>query len=80
MIALAGAARKWDCLWASSYHVQNEKIDIPPGRVGIVVRSKTWFGKTFLKALSDFAHKIRSSEIEIPWALWGHSGGGIWWM
>jgi len=73
-------ARKWDCaLWASSYHVQNEKIDISPGA------SELWFDprrgseKTFLKALSDFAHKSGHPEIEkIPWALWGHSGGGIW--
>jgi hypothetical protein len=73
-------AKKWDCaLWASSYHVQNEKIDISPGA------SELWFDprrgseKAFLKALTDFAAKAGHPEIErIPWAFWGHSGGGIW--
>jgi hypothetical protein len=73
-------ARKWDCaLWASSYHVQNEKIDISPGA------SELWFDprrgseKTFLKALEEFALKAGHPEIaRVPWALWGHSGGGIW--
>src|SRR5712671_6682324 len=73
-------ARKWDCaLWGSSYHVQNEKIDISPGA------SELWFDprrgaeKTFLRALSDFAVKSGHPEIDkVPWALWGHSGGGIW--
>src|SRR5438105_5950458 len=73
-------ARKWDCaLWASSYHVQNEKIDISPGA------SELWFDprrgseKIFLKALGDFAAKSGHPEIDkVPWALWGHSGGGIW--
>jgi hypothetical protein len=73
-------AKKWDCaLWGSSYHVQNEKIDISPGA------SELWFDprrgseKTFLKALADFAAKSGHSEMDkIPWALWGHSGGGIW--
>src|SRR6266566_1754646 len=73
-------AKKWDCaLWGSSYHVQNEKIDTSPGA------SELWFDprcgseKVFLKALADFAAKSGHPEIErIPWALWGHSGGGIW--
>src|SRR5258706_4723348 len=73
-------ARKWDCaLWGSSYHVQNEKIDISPGA------SELWFDprrgseKTFLKALADFAAKSGHPEMDkIPWVLWGHSGGGIW--
>ena len=73
-------AKKWDCaLWGSSYHVQNEKIDTSPGA------SELWFDprrgseKVFLKALTDFAAKSGHSEIDkIPWALWGHSGGGIW--
>jgi hypothetical protein len=73
-------AQKWDCaLWSSSYHVLNEKNDISPGA------SELWFDprrgseKTFLKALTDFAQKSGHPEIDkIPWALWGHSGGGIW--
>jgi len=73
-------AKKWDCaLLGPSYHVQNEKIDISPGA------SELWFDprrgseKTFLKALGDLARKSGHPEIEtVPWALWGHSGGGIW--
>ncbi len=73
-------AKKWDCaLLGPSYHVQNEKIDISPGA------SELWFDprrgseKTFLKALGDLAAKSAHPEIEtVPWALWGHSGGGIW--
>ena len=73
-------AKKWDCaLWGSSYHVQNEKIDTSPGA------SELWFDprrgseKTFLKALTGFAAKSGHPEIDkVPWALWGHSGGGIW--
>jgi pimeloyl-ACP methyl ester carboxylesterase len=73
-------AKKWDCaLLGPSYHVQNEKIDISPGA------SELWFDprrgseKRFLQALSDLAMKSGHPEIEtVPWALWGHSGGGIW--
>src|SRR5713101_3042650 len=73
-------ARKWDCaLLGPSYHVLNEKIDISPGA------SELWFDprrgseKVFLKALADFAAKSGHPEIDkVPWALWGHSGGGIW--
>src|SRR5258706_8289259 len=73
-------AKKWDCaLLRSSYHVLNEKIDTSPGA------SELWFDprrgseKTFLKGLTDFAAKSGHPEIDtVPWALWGHSGGGIW--
>jgi hypothetical protein len=73
-------AKKWDCaLLGPSYHVQNERIDISPGA------SELWFDprrgseKTFLKALADLAAKSGHPELEtVPWALWGHSGGGIW--
>ncbi len=73
-------ARKHDCaLFGASYHVQNEKIDTSPGA------SENWFdprhgsGKIFLRALTDFAAKTGHPEFDkVPWALWGHSGGGIW--
>ena len=73
-------AKKWDCaLLGPSYHVQNEKIDTSPGA------SELWFDprrgseKTFLRALGEFAAKAGRPEIDkVPWALWGHSGGGIW--
>jgi len=73
-------AKKWDCaLLGPSYHVLNEKIDLTPGG------SEHWFDprrgseKTFLKALGELAAKSGHPELEtVPWALWGHSGGGIW--
>src|SRR5438105_9961646 len=73
-------AKKRDCaLLGPRYHVQNEKIDISPGA------SELWFDprrgseKTFLRALADLAAKSNHPEIQsVPWALWGHSGGGIW--
>lgn len=73
-------AKKWDCaLLGPSYHVLNEKTDTTPGG------SELWFDprrgseKTFLKALGEFAAMSGHPEIEsVPWALWGHSGGGIW--
>ena len=73
-------ARKWDCaLLGPSYHVLNEKTDLTPGG------SEWWFDprrgseKTFLKALNELAAKSGHPELAtIPWALWGHSGGGIW--
>jgi len=71
-------AKKWDCaLLGPSYHVVGEKIDISPGA------SELWFDprrgseKAFLKALGDLGRQSGHPEIEtIPWALWGHSGGG----
>jgi len=55
------------------------EIDTSPGA------SELWFDprrgseKTFLKALTGFAAKSGHPEIDkVPWALWGHSGGGIW--
>ena len=33
----------------------------------------------FIKALQDLAKQTRHPEIEqVPWVLWGHSGGGVW--
>jgi pimeloyl-ACP methyl ester carboxylesterase len=73
-------AKKWDCaLLGPSYHVLNEKIDLTPGG------SEHWFDprrgsdKTLLRALHELAAKSGHLEVEkVPWALWGHSGGGIW--
>jgi hypothetical protein len=73
-------AKKWDCaLLGPSYHVLNDAIDLTPGG------SELWFDprlgseKTFLKAIGEFAAKSGHPELKIvPWALWGHSGGGIW--
>ena len=35
--------------------------------------------ETFIKALSDLGEKTSHPELaSVPWALWGHSGGGYW--
>src|SRR5882724_3340302 len=73
-------AKKWDCaLFSSSYHVLTESNDLSPGG------SELWFDprrgseKTFLRAFKDFSAQSHHPEIAtVPWALWGHSGGGIW--
>ena len=73
-------AKKWDCaLWSSSYHVQNEKIDTSPGASELWFDPRNGSEKIFLKGLTEFAAKAGHPEIDqVPWALWGHSGGGIW--
>jgi pimeloyl-ACP methyl ester carboxylesterase len=73
-------AKKWDCaLLGPSYHVRHDQNDLSPGG------SELWFDprrgseKAFLKGLADLARASKHPELEkVPWALWGHSGGGIW--
>ncbi len=72
-------AKQWDCaLLGPCYHVLNDGDLGPAG-------SEYWFDprrgsdKTFLKALDEFAAKTGHPELAaVPWALWGHSAGGIW--
>src|SRR4051794_8397678 len=73
-------AKKWDCaLLGPSYHVQNEKVDLSPGASELWFDPRQGSDKTFLRALHDLAAQSGHSEVEtVPWALWGHSGGGIW--
>jgi len=73
-------AKKWGCaLLGPSYHVLNEKNDVSPGASGLWFDPRRGSEKTFLKALHDLAAKSGHPEMEtVPWALWGHSGGGIW--
>jgi hypothetical protein len=73
-------AKKWDCaLLGPSYHVLNEKIDLSPGGSELWFDPRNGSEKTFLKALHELAIKSSHPELEsVPWALWGHSGGGIW--
>lgn len=67
-------ARKWDCaLLGPSYH-QEEKQNC---RLWCDPRHGSH--KTFLRALDEFAVKAKHPELaEVPWCLWGHSGGGFW--
>jgi hypothetical protein len=72
-------ARKWDCaLLGPCYHVMN---DGDWGAAGSIYWMDPRRGseKTFLKALHDFSVQTGHAELAtLPWALWGHSAGGIW--
>ena len=67
-------AKKWDCaLLGSSYE----------GRAGSSCRlwcdPRKGSGVRFLQALSQFAEQTGHAELsQVPWCLWGHSGGGFW--
>ncbi len=67
-------AKKWDCaLLGSSYE----------GRAGSSCRlwcdPRNGSGVRFLQALSQFAEQTGHEELnQVPWCLWGHSGGGFW--
>ncbi|MCP4940855.1 MAG: hypothetical protein GY924_02585 [Planctomycetaceae bacterium] len=67
-------AKKWDCaLLGSSYE----------GRAGSSCRlwcdPRNGSGERFLHALSKFAEETGHAELnQVPWCLWGHSGGGFW--
>lgn len=67
-------ARKWDCaLLGPSYH-QDDKQNC---RLWCDPRNGS--SETFLRALSHFAKQSGHAEIEqVPWCLWGHSGGAFW--
>ncbi len=67
-------ARKWNCaLLGPSYHQRDQD-------------NCAWWAdpqqgsdRVFQRALADFAKTTRHPELaEVPWVLWGHSGGGNW--
>lgn len=67
-------ARKWDCaLLGPSYEQLTDKD------------CRNWCDPrngsdaAFQKALTHFADESKHPELTtVPWALWGHSGGGFW--
>lgn len=67
-------ARKWDCaLLGPSYHQEDKQ------HCRLWCDPRNGSDKTFLRALGDLAGKSKHSELEqVPWCLWGHSGGGFW--
>jgi hypothetical protein len=67
-------ARKWDCaLLGPSYH-QDDKQNC---RLWCDPRNGS--RKTFHRALKELGMKAEHPELEeVPWCLWGHSGGGFW--
>jgi pimeloyl-ACP methyl ester carboxylesterase len=73
-------AKKWDCaLLGPSYHVLTDATDASPGGSELWFDPRRGSDKTFLKALGELSAQANHPELAtVPWALWGHSGGGIW--
>lgn len=67
-------AAKWDCaLMGSSY----ECLVGNPCRLWCDPRGGS--AQRFLQALDRFADETGHDELkDVPWCLWGHSGGGFW--
>jgi pimeloyl-ACP methyl ester carboxylesterase len=67
-------ARKHHCALLSPSYEQPQKADCQKW-----CDPRHGSGQTFQKALADFAKLTGHAELsKIPWALWGHSGGGHW--
>ncbi len=73
-------AKKWDCaLLGPYYRVLTDATDATPGGSELWFDPRRGSDKAFLKALGEFAAQANHPELaSVPWALWGHSGGGIW--
>lgn len=67
-------ANKHDCALLSPTYEQPGKADCQ-----MWCDPRNGSNKTFLKSLQDLGHMSGHPELsEVPWALWGHSGGGHW--
>ena len=67
-------AKKHDCALLAPSYEQPEKADCQ-----MWCDPRNGSGDAFRKCLSDLGAKSSHPELpEVPWALWGHSGGGHW--
>ena len=67
-------ARKYDCALLSPVYEQPETANCQ-----MWCDPRHGSGATFQRALSDLGNKSGHPELAtVPWALWGHSGGGYW--
>ncbi len=67
-------ARKWDCALLGPQYHQAESDNC---RLWCDPRNGS--AQTYLRALGEFAVQSGHPELaEVPWCLWGHSGGGFW--
>lgn len=67
-------AKKHDCALLSPSYEQPEKADCQ-----LWCDPRHGSGAAFEKCLADLGEKSGHSELaRVPWALWGHSGGGHW--
>jgi hypothetical protein len=73
-------AKKWDCtLLGPSYDVLTDATDASPGGSELWFDPRRGSDKSFFKALDEFSAQTHHPELaNVPWALWGHSGGAIW--
>lgn len=67
-------ARNWDCaLLGPSYHQEDQQ------NCRLWCDPRNGSERTFLRALDDLAGESNHPELrDVPWCLWGHSGGGFW--
>lgn len=67
-------AKKWDCALLGPYYHQ---VDGQECRQWCDPRNGS--EETFLRCLADLSDKSQHPELkEVPWCLWGHSGGSFW--
>jgi hypothetical protein len=67
-------ARKHDCALLSPAYEQPDKADCQAW-----CDPRNGSDAAFQKCLADLGAKSKHSELaKVPWALWGHSGGGHW--
>lgn len=67
-------ARKHDCALLAPAYEQPEKADCQ-----LWCDPRNGSGRAFVKCLADLGAKAGHPELaKVPWALWGHSGGGHW--
>ncbi|MFN0197885.1 MAG: FG-GAP-like repeat-containing protein [Planctomycetaceae bacterium] len=67
-------AKKWDCaLLGPSYR------QIEGANCRLWCDPRNGSNQTFLRSLTEFAEMTHHPELDdVPWCLWGHSGGGFW--
>lgn len=67
-------ATKWDCaLLGPSYHQQEQQ------NCRLWCDPRNGSASTFLRSLDDFVHQAKRPELnQVPWCIWGHSGGAFW--
>jgi pimeloyl-ACP methyl ester carboxylesterase len=67
-------ARKYECALLGPSYEQPEQADC-----SMWCDPRNGSEKRFLQALDDLAAASKHQELsKVPWALWGHSGGGTW--
>ncbi len=67
-------AKQHDCALLAPAYEQPEKADCQ-----MWCDPRNGSGVAFLKCLADLGAKSGHPELDkVPWALWGHSGGGHW--